>query len=203
MTDFSKLEILLLNVGRLFSMLIVAVIVAMIVLMLLRMILNYADLNPFSAPVLLVRRWSDPFIDPVRRGLLSFGFAPNAAPLVTILIAILLGYLAISLSNDLIETLVKVSISARQGRPIALIGSLLYGALGVYATLLFIRIVFSWGQVSYSNRIMRFLVNVTEPLLGPLRRIIPPLGPFDISVLVAFILIWLLQRAIAGTLLLF
>ncbi len=201
--DLSSLEIFLVNAGWFFRAVIVAVIVAMIVLMLVRLALNYADLNPFSAPVLLVRRWSDPFINPVRRGLLSFGFAPNVAPLVTILIAILLGYLAVSLSDDLIGTLVKSSVSARQGRPVALVGSLLYGALGIYATLIFARIIFSWGQVGYTNRMMRVLVNATEPLLGPLRRMIPPLGPFDISAFVAFFLIWLFQAAIAGTLLRF
>lgn len=201
--DLSSFERLLLSAGWFFRAAIVAVIVAMIVLMLVRLALNYADLNPFGAPVMLVRRWSDPFINPVRRGLLNFGFAPNAAPLVAILIAILLGYLAVSLADDLISTLVGASVSARAGRPVALVGSVLYGALAIYATLIFARIVFSWGQVSYSNRIMRFLVNATEPLLGPLRRMIPPLGPFDISALVAFFLIWLFQAAIAGTLLRF
>jgi YggT family protein len=48
---------------------------------------------------------------------------------------------------------------------------------------------------------MRFLVNVTEPLLGPLRRIIPPLGMIDISPIVAFFIIWLFQGAVQGTLL--
>ncbi len=67
--------------------------------------------------------------------------------------------------------------------------------------LIFIRIIFSWGMVSYSNRIMRFLVDATEPLLGPLRRIIPPLGVMDISPIVAFLILWLFQQAIAGTLL--
>ena len=60
---------------------------------------------------------------------------------------------------------------------------------------------FAWVMVSYSNRLMRFLVNATEPLLGPLRRMIPPVGMFDISPFVAFIIIWLFQAAIAGTLL--
>jgi YggT family protein len=64
-----------------------------------------------------------------------------------------------------------------------------------------IRIVFSWGRLSYSNRIMRFLIDVTEPLLGPLRRIIPPLGWIDISPIVAFVILFLFQQAIAGTLL--
>jgi YggT family protein len=48
---------------------------------------------------------------------------------------------------------------------------------------------------------MRFLVNATEPLLGPLRRTIPSVGMFDISPFVAFIIIWLFQAAIQGTLL--
>jgi YggT family protein len=48
---------------------------------------------------------------------------------------------------------------------------------------------------------MRFLVDATEPLLGPLRRVIPPLGMWDISPIVAFLIIWLFQQAITGTLL--
>jgi YggT family protein len=63
------------------------------------------------------------------------------------------------------------------------------------------RIIFSWGRLSYVNRVMRFLINVTDPLLTPLRQVIPPLGMFDISPIVAFIIIWLLQQAIVVTLL--
>jgi YggT family protein len=63
------------------------------------------------------------------------------------------------------------------------------------------RVIFSWGMISYQNRVMRFLVDVTEPLLGPLRRMLPPLGRMDISPLVAILILWLFQAAIAGTLL--
>ncbi|HLL75053.1 MAG TPA: YggT family protein [Pyrinomonadaceae bacterium] len=185
------------------NMAVVAVIVAIIVLLLVRLALNYADLNPFSRPVLTVRNLTDPFLTPVRRALLGFGFSPNMAPLVAILIAILVGWLALELSTAIIETLAGVTNSVRAGRPIRLVGHLLYGALSVYSLLIFIRIIFSWGQVSYGNRVMRFLVRATEPLLGPLRRIIPPLGFMDISPIVAFLLIWLFQSAIAGTLLRF
>ena len=80
-------------------------------------------------------------------------------------------------------------------------GYVLYGLLGLYSLLIFIRIILSWGMVGYSNRLMRFLVNATEPLLGPLRRMVPPVGVFDISPIVAFVIVWLLQAAVAGTLL--
>ena len=48
---------------------------------------------------------------------------------------------------------------------------------------------------------MRFLYDTTEPLLGPLRRMLPTLGWIDISPFVAFLMIWLFQAAIEGTLL--
>jgi len=185
------------------NLIVVAAIVAVIVLLLIRLALNYADLNPFSRPVLMVRNLTDPFLSPVRRALLGFGFPPNMAPLVTILIAILVGWLALELAGAIIQTLAGVANSLREGRPVRLIGHLLYGALGVFGLLIFIRIIFSWGQVGHGNRVMRFLFRATEPLLGPLRRTIPPLGFMDLSPIVAFFIIWLFQAAIAGTLLRF
>ena len=171
-----------------------------IVLMLVRLALNYADVNPFSRPVIQVRRLSDPLVNPVRRGLLQFGFGPNITPLVVILITIVLGWFVLQLANSILGMVVGVVNSARGARIIALVGYLLYGFLDIYALLIVIRIVFSWGNVSYSNRLMRFLVNATEPFLGPLRRIIPPLGVFDISALVGLLLLWMLKTAVAAVL---
>jgi YggT family protein len=182
---------------------IVGVIVAFILLVLLRLALNYADVNPFSRPVHRVRSMTDPFLTPVRRALMGFGFKPTMAPLVTILIAILVGWLATKLVTDVLSTIVSAIIAARLGRPVAVIGTLLYGFLSVYSLLIFARIIFSWGMVSRRNRVMRFLVDATEPLLGPLRRIVPPLGMMDISPIVAFLIIWLFQKAIEETLLRF
>jgi YggT family protein len=197
MDIFFQTLIYFVNVG------IIGLIVAAIVLMLLRLALNYADLNPFSRPVLLVRNLTDPFVNPVRRSLVGFGFSPNMAPLVTILIVILVGWLALTLANDVIGTFYGMYLRGREGRIIALVGTLLYGFLSVYSMLILIRIIFSWGMVGQSNSVMRFLNRATDPLLVPLRRIIPPLGFFDISPLVAFMLIWLFQAAIAGTLMKF
>jgi YggT family protein len=184
--------------------LVVAVIVSVIVLMIVRFVLNYADLNPFSRPVILVRRLTDPFVNPVRRALAGFGIQPNGAPLVVVLLSILLGYFVLMLTASVLDTVAGISLSvtgAGAGGAVALLGYVLYGVLSLYALLIMIRIIFSWGQVSYGNRVMRFLVNSTDPLLLPLRRMVPPLGNFDISPIVAFIIIWLFQAAIRMTLL--
>ncbi len=174
-----------------------------IVLMLVRLALNYADVNPFSRPVIYVRRLSDPLVNPVRRGLLQFGFGPNITPLVVILITILLGWFVLQLAESILGMVLGINRAVRGGRPVAIVGYLLYGFLDVYMLLIVIRIVFSWGNVSYANRVMRFLVNATDPFLVPLRRIIPPLGVFDLAALVALLLLWMLKAAVAAVLLRF
>lgn len=178
---------------------VVAVITGIILLMALRLLITYADMNPFSRTAISIKRWSDPLVVPVRLSLARMGFDAKFAPLITILITILLGWLALQFVGAVLATARGVVLSLRVGSIIALIGYLLYGLLAVYSLLIFMRIILSWGA-SYTNRLMRFLVQVTEPLLGPFRRIVPTVGMFDISPMVALLVIRLFQEAIAGTL---
>jgi YggT family protein len=180
---------------------VIAVILAVVVLVLLRFIANQADLNPFGWTSLTIRRLTDPFIGPVRRALMGFGVDPKFAPLVTILLTILVGWFTLQLVASITNTLAGILTSLRGGWVGPLIGYVLYGLVSLYILLIFIRIIFSWGMATYSNRVMRFLVNTTEPMLGPLRRLVPLVGTFDISPIVAFIILWLVQAAIVGTLL--
>lgn len=180
---------------------VVAAIIAVIALMVIRLIADGANLNPFSRLSLLIRQLSDPFVFRMRRGLMGFGIDPKYSPVVVILIAILLGYFVLQLAETLAFTAAGLLNSVRNGAMVSALGFIIYGAVSLYIIFIFMRIVFSWGMVSHSNRIMRFLVKTTEPLLGPLRRIVPPLGMLDISPIVAFLILWLFQQAIAGTLL--
>ena len=177
------------------------VIVAVILLMVIRLIADAMDLNPFGWMSRTIRRLTDGIVMPVRGGLRNFGVDPKFAPLVAILLVILLGFFFLQLVGTIFTTIAGVLDSTQRGAMVTALGFILYGLISIYILLVFIRIIFSWGMVSYTNRIMRFLVDVTEPLLGPLRRVIPPVGRFDISPIVAFLILWLFQAAIAGTLL--
>ena len=172
-----------------------------ILVMVIRLIADAMDLNPFGWTSRTIRRLTDGLVMPVRGGLRNFGIDPKFAPLVAILLVILIGFFVLQLVATLFTTIAGVLDSAQRGAIVAVLGFILYGLLSFYILLIIIRIVFSWGMVSYTNRVMRVLVNATEPLLGPLRRMIPPLGWIDISPIVAFLILWLFQAAIAGTLL--
>ncbi len=65
-------------------------------------------------------------------------------------------------------------------------------AVQLYVYVLFARILLSWFPVSPGSPIatvFSVLYNLTEPVLGPLRRLIPPLGMFDLSPLIVFFVI--------------
>ena len=183
------------------QMAIAVVIFGVIVLMIVRLITDGMDLNPFGWASRTVRRLTDWLVIPVRGGLRDVGADPKFAPLVVILISILLGFFLAWLAETIFVTVIGVIESMRRGAIITLFGYIIYGLLSLYLLLISMRIVFGWARLSYRNRLMRFLVDTTEPLLGPLRRMIPPLGMFDISPLVAGLIIWLFRTAVAVTLL--
>lgn len=73
--------------------------------------------------------------------------------------------------------------------------------LQLYVLVLIARAVCSWFPVqpgSPFEKVVRVLYQVTEPLLGPFRRIIPAVGMFDLSFLVAILAIQLVAGAICG-----
>lgn len=53
----------------------------------------------------------------------------------------------------------------------------------LYQVVIFVRIIMSWFPTSSGPiaSVQTFLVSVTEPVLGPVRRVLPPLGGLDLS----------------------
>ena len=69
----------------------------------------------------------------------------------------------------------------------------------VYTLILFVYILLSWVRVPYSpwlNRIQQFLYDVSEPYLRLFRRVLPSMGPLDLSPIVAVIVLWLLSQVV-------
>jgi len=66
--------------------------------------------------------------------------------------------------------------------------------LDLYSLVLFAAVILSWVNLSPDNPFLRLVQRLTEPVLAPLRRVLPSAGGFDFSPLVALLLIRLLQR---------
>jgi YggT family protein len=62
------------------------------------------------------------------------------------------------------------------------------------------RALMSWFDPGLRSTIGRLLFDITEPIIAPIRRVVPPLGMFDISPIVAILLIQLVGRLITSVL---
>lgn len=79
------------------------------------------------------------------------------------------------------------------------IGNLILDLLEIYILLIIIRAVLSWVRVDSRNRFVHTLNVLTDPVLIPIQRVIPPIGgTVDISPLVAIVLIQLFIEAVSG-----
>tara|TARA_B100000900_G_scaffold281019_1_gene240403 strand:- start:433 stop:711 length:279 start_codon:yes stop_codon:yes gene_type:complete len=66
--------------------------------------------------------------------------------------------------------------------------------LQIYSTLLLIRVLLTWfPSIDWSNGILSALTSITDPYLNIFRGVIPPIGGFDISSILAFLLLNFLQ----------
>lgn len=65
--------------------------------------------------------------------------------------------------------------------------------LSLYSLVLFARIVLSWVSLPPDNPIVRAVEQVTEPVLAPVRRLLPSTGGFDLSPLIVLFAIHLLK----------
>jgi YggT family protein len=182
---------------------IVFCVMIVVLLMMLRLIANYTDPNPFGRIGRLsykLKKHTDRFVYPVAQLLARMKLDTRLAPLLAILGFIVAGYFILQLFGNLFFTIDGVAASIVKRSITRIVGFLLYGFLGIYSLLIVMRIVLSW-VTSGTNRLTRLLMKLTDPILEPFRRIIPPIGMFDISPIVVLILLNFLQVAVAGVLL--
>lgn len=71
--------------------------------------------------------------------------------------------------------------------------------IGVYILVILLYIITSWIRLPYSptlNRIQRFLYDVCDPYLRIFRNVVPPLGPLDLSPMLAVISLLIIQQVL-------
>jgi len=175
-----------------------------VALVVLRAIFDYSEANPFTWHYRNVRRATEPILLPARAILRGFRLDTRVAPLIVVIMLIAVWLVLVQTTSNVLNTIAGVVYAVTSHKPNAtagIIGYLLFGLLGLYTVAILIRIFFSWVGASYANRFFRLMVQITEPLLGPLRRVVPLVGMFDVSALIAYAIVWVCQMAVASTLL--
>jgi YggT family protein len=79
-----------------------------------------------------------------------------------------------------------------------LVSSLVLLVLDLYTFVVFVAVVLSWLRLSPDNPVVRVVTTVTEPVLAPIRKLLPDLGGFDFSPLILLVILQVLKRLFGG-----
>ena len=166
--------------------------------MVLRLIFNYADPNPFGAVGRFgfkIRKLTEKWVYPASRFLANFRVDTRLAPLVTLFIGLVFTYFASNIIGNAFFVIDGLSQGVTTGNPKMFIGFVLYGILSILILFIFIRFLSQWF-VFTRKTFLGFVMRVTDPIMLPVQKIIPPIGMFDISAMIVLIVIGLLQAVV-------
>ena len=79
------------------------------------------------------------------------------------------------------------------GFPIPIVSWIIYYGISFIILAMFVRAVASWFRIDERYAIIRFLARITDPFIDPVRRIVPPMGMFDMSFFIAWFLLRTMQ----------
>ncbi len=164
----------------------VAVVVIVVALMALRWVL--LKVSPFGGASYQIRQLTDPIVWPIAQRL-PFPNSADVAPLFVVLVALLGAFFFKWMAGDVLRSLSGLLGALLVGAPFQVLGWLLYGAISILSVLIIARIILSWMPFLRGGRLMWTLHSLTEPVMAPFRRLIPPLGMLDLSpILLIFLL---------------
>jgi YggT family protein len=156
-------------------------------------------INPFSPWSRVVRKVSDPVLRPLERRVVRLGGNPQDASLWLMGIVVMGGLILISLVQWLIGVSFTI-VAVGQSGPRAWVRFAANAAFSLLMLALFIRVIASWFAISPFTGFMRPIMAMTNWLIDPIRRLLPPTGMIDFSPMVAWLLLWLARSLVIGML---
>ncbi len=156
-------------------------------------------LNPFGPVARVMRRQVDPLLAPIERRVVRAGGLPSNAPWWALAAIVLGGILLLALMDFLISLAASVGRGIGMG-PSGIALLLISWTFGVLQLAILVRVVISWLPLSMHSPWLRWSFTLSEPILRPLRRMVPPLGSVDISPIVAFLGLMVAENLVMGIL---
>ena len=151
--------------------------------------------NLFGPLARFSRSKIDPVLEPIERRVLRAGGNPVSAPLWALAAVVIGGILLISVLDFLRDEILGLAF-ALQGGPGGLFKLLVAWTFDFIRIAILVRVVSSWLPISPYSGWIRWSYVVSEPILRPLRQVIPAMGPIDITPIIAYFLIGFLQDAV-------
>ena len=149
-------------------------------------------ISPFNAVARFCRSTVDPFIAPIERRVVRAGGAPASAPLWALAAVVIGGILLLTLL-DVIRLEVIRSIIASQEGSAGIFHLLVSWTFTILKLALVVRVISSWLPISPHSGWIRWSYALSEPILAPLRRIVPNFSGLDLTPILAYFLLNIIE----------
>ena len=166
--------------------------------LILRLIFNYSDPNPFGKIGRFgfkVRKATERWVYPAARFFAMYRIDTRWAPLLTMLIGLVLTFFFMQIVGNTFFVIDGLTSGVVTGNPKVIVGFVVYGLLSILVLFIFIRFISFWF-VFTRKTFLGFVMKVTNPILLPVQKLIPPIGMFDISAMIVLLLISFLQSLV-------
>jgi YggT family protein len=150
-------------------------------------------ISPFSGVARFFRASIDPLLVPVERRIVRAGGLPSNAPWWALGTVVVGGIAVLYLLGFLRDQLMN-TMSAASGGALPIYSLLVSWTFTILRVALIVRVVVSWTRISPYSTWVRWSFVLTEPIIRPLRRLVPTIGMIDLTPLVAYFLLWLLEK---------
>ncbi|MGZ3331092.1 MAG: YggT family protein [Gemmatimonadaceae bacterium] len=149
-------------------------------------------ISPFNAIARFCRSTVDPIIAPIERSVVRAGGTPAAAPLWALAVIVIGGILLLTLLDAVTLEVVKTIVASGQGAA-GIYHLLVSWTFTILKTAIIVRVISSWLPISPYSKWVRWSYQLSEPMLAPLRRFVPVLGGLDITPILAYILLSIIE----------
>jgi YggT family protein len=149
-------------------------------------------ISPFNAIARFCRATVDPLIAPIERKVVRAGGTPAAAPLWALAAVVIGGILLLSLVDFILIQVAKSMIASQNGAA-GIFHLLVSWTFTILKIALIVRVISSWLPISPYSRWVLWSYKLSEPILAPMRRIVPNLGGLDITPILAYFLLSLTE----------
>jgi YggT family protein len=149
-------------------------------------------ISPFNAVARFCRSTVDPIIAPIERRVVRAGGSPASAALWA-LVAVVIGGILLLTLLDIVRLEVVRSILASQEGSAGIFHLLVSWTFTILKAALVVRVISSWLPISPYSPWVHWSYRLSEPILQPLRRVVPALGGLDITPIVAYILLNIIE----------
>ncbi len=168
-----------------------------------RFIMQLFRADYYNPLAVFIVKMTDPVLKPLRRIVPSIKSYDTSSLLMIFVVLLLKLLLLKTIQTDHVAVagrLVGLGLFSYWTTSMIAIADVVHTLFNVFIYSMFVQAILSWFPNPQTDSVRNLLSGITEPIVRPIRKYVPPIGGFDITLLIGILGMFALQMVVSGTL---